>query len=133
MAPLWFACSLVTVSFAQGRLLDLGGRGSRRTRWMPSLRRVNCSRGSKTGLWAATYLMRRDHLLRVRLSALAGSASASLFSILGVAFQELPTTRTFQQAPSPKGAIPYSTTVNGGTDDRWTHRSTDNARQRRRK
>jgi hypothetical protein len=41
---------------------------------MPPLRLTNWSGGSESGLYAAAYLMMRDHLLRVRLSALAGSA-----------------------------------------------------------
>jgi hypothetical protein len=113
MAPLWFACSLVTVSFAQGRLLDLGGRGSRRTRWMPSLRRVNCSRGSKTGLWAATYLMRRDHLLRVRLSALAGSAVHRMTAANGSSRSETSNRRNRSawqaRSISRPSAVPHAT------------------------
>jgi hypothetical protein len=41
---------------------------------MPPLRVMNRSRGSESGLYAAAYRMTRHHLLRVRLSALAGSA-----------------------------------------------------------
>jgi site-specific DNA recombinase len=41
---------------------------------MPPLRWMNRSRGSESGLYAAAYRIIRDHLLRVRLSALAGSA-----------------------------------------------------------
>jgi hypothetical protein len=41
---------------------------------MPPLRRMNCARGSESGLYAAAYRRARLHLLRVRLSALAGSA-----------------------------------------------------------
>jgi len=41
---------------------------------MPRLRRMNRSSGSESGLFAAAYRMTRLHLLRVRLSALAGSA-----------------------------------------------------------
>jgi hypothetical protein len=38
---------------------------------MPPLRWTNLSRGSDSGLYAAAYRISRDHLLRVRLSALA--------------------------------------------------------------
>jgi hypothetical protein len=38
---------------------------------MPPLRWMNWSRRSESGLCAAAYRMARDHLLRVRLSALA--------------------------------------------------------------
>jgi hypothetical protein len=41
---------------------------------MPPFLRTNWSSGSASGLYAAGYLITRDHLLRVRLSALAGSA-----------------------------------------------------------
>jgi hypothetical protein len=41
---------------------------------MPPLRLMNCSSASEAGLYTAAYRMTRDHLLRVRLSALAGSA-----------------------------------------------------------
>ncbi len=47
-----------------------GGRNGRR----PSLRLTNCSSGSESALHLAAYRITRDHLLRVRLSALAGSA-----------------------------------------------------------
>jgi hypothetical protein len=41
---------------------------------MPPLRLMNWSSGSAFGLYTATYRITRDHLLRVLLSALAGSA-----------------------------------------------------------
>jgi hypothetical protein len=41
---------------------------------MPPLRLMNWSRGSEFDLYTAAYRMTRDHLLRVRLSAFAGSA-----------------------------------------------------------
>ena len=41
---------------------------------MPPFRRMNRSSGSASDLRATAYRMTRDHLLRVRLSALAGSA-----------------------------------------------------------
>jgi hypothetical protein len=41
---------------------------------MPPLRLMNCTRGSESSLCAAAYRRTRDHLLLVRLSALAGSA-----------------------------------------------------------
>jgi hypothetical protein len=41
---------------------------------MPPFRRINWSRGSESGLYAAAYLITRDHLLRVLLSALAEPA-----------------------------------------------------------
>jgi len=41
---------------------------------MPPFLRMNLSSGSEYGLYIAAYLMTRLHLLRVRLSALAGSA-----------------------------------------------------------
>ena len=41
---------------------------------IPPFRLMNCSSGSESGLYTAAYRMTRDHLLRVRLSALAGSA-----------------------------------------------------------
>jgi hypothetical protein len=41
---------------------------------MPPFRRMNRSSGSKSDLYTAAYRMTRLHLLRVRLSALAGSA-----------------------------------------------------------
>jgi hypothetical protein len=41
---------------------------------MPPLRLTNRSSGSESRLYAAAYLITRDHLLRVRLSALVGSA-----------------------------------------------------------
>jgi hypothetical protein len=41
---------------------------------MPPLRLINWSKASESGLHAAAYRRRRDHLLRVRLSAFIGSA-----------------------------------------------------------
>ena len=41
---------------------------------MPPLRRTNRSSGSESGFYAAAQRITRDHLLRVRLSALAGPA-----------------------------------------------------------
>jgi hypothetical protein len=41
---------------------------------MPPFRRMNSSSGSASGLHRVAYLMAQDHLLRVLLSALVGSA-----------------------------------------------------------
>src|ERR1700734_43938 len=45
---------------------------------MPPFLRMNRSKASESSLYAAAYLITRDHLLRVRLLALAGSAVARM-------------------------------------------------------
>jgi hypothetical protein len=46
---------------------------------MPPFLRMNRSKGSERDLYATAYRINRDHLLRVRLSALAGSAHEITF------------------------------------------------------
>jgi hypothetical protein len=50
---------------------------------MPPLRRINCSSRSESGLYMPAYRMSRDHLLRVRLSALPGSAVQRMMAANG--------------------------------------------------
>jgi hypothetical protein len=51
---------------------------------------MNRSRGSESGLYAAAYRMMRDHLLRVLLSAFAGSAVHRMTAANGSFRSELP-------------------------------------------
>jgi hypothetical protein len=75
----------IALSGCQGRHPLAGRPGSRPTRpihrenraahsLMPPLPATKRSSGSESGLYAAAYRITRDHLLRVRLSAFAGSA-----------------------------------------------------------
>jgi hypothetical protein len=68
----------VIIECAESRLVGLIRAAYRENRaahsLMPPLRLMNLSRGSESGLYMPAYRITRDHLLRVRLSALAGSA-----------------------------------------------------------
>jgi len=60
---------------------------------MPPLRLMNGSSGSESGLYAAAYRMTRDHLLLVRLSALARSAMHRMMAANGSSRSEISSLR----------------------------------------
>jgi hypothetical protein len=71
---------------------------------MPPFRLTNLSSASESGLYAAAYRMTRDHLLLVRLSALAGSAVHRIRRRMALPDQRLPTAAS--AAPDALGRLP---------------------------
>jgi hypothetical protein len=74
---------------------------------MPPLGLTNRSSGSESGLYAAAYRKSRDHLLRVRLSALAGSAVHRMIAAKGP-LQAEPSVRCKRIARPVRSIFPQS-------------------------
>ena len=76
---------------------------------IPPFRLTNWSRGSESDLYAAAYRRTRDHLLRVRLSALAGSAVHRMIAANGSSRSDTSnrhrrTARRARSSPLPSAA-----------------------------